>query len=384
MPVGDVGPERYCSRMTSLENLLIPGWVPGSALAAWADRQGFGPATTMTDKELRELSKKHGGKPAGLYMWEGEEHEVYVGISSTSVVTRLRQHVKNYDHANIQSFRFMPESAGAAVLRAAERELIYDLCRKGFTCFNREHSAAIYGTSVLDEVVSPDEQTRWFSSPAGVNLADLRAEGRDQEVLGGQSAVVRSQARFEKISAHPEYEQIVEAIAIYLRGCVLFPRRTQGQFWSLSCLPNLKMAGGAQRLVTLNMGMLEVFYISELPGGRLELGMATDSTMLPARMTWWALKRHGASMAGPVHKSSGPNAEYLIFRSPAAFVKAMKKADKIRSAAARYALDRTRKGRVSGRYADAHNVLLAGAALDRAAGIELPDVGLSAAVEADD
>ena len=368
--------------MTSLENSLIPGWVPDSAVAEWADRQGFGPATTMTDKTLRELSKKHGGKPAGLYMWEGEEHEVYVGISSTSVGTRLRQHVKNYDRANIQSFRFMPESGGTAVLRAAERELIYDLCRKNFTCFNREHSAAIYGTSVLDEVVSTDDQTRWFSDPAGVNLADLRTGG-EKEAPGGQSAVVRSQARFEKISAHPECESIVEAIAIYLRGCVLFPRRTQGQFWSLSCLPNLKMTGGAKRLFTLNIGMLEVLYMNELPGGRLEVGVATDSTMLPARMTWWALKRDGASMAGPVHKSSGPNAEYLIFRSPAAFVKAMKKSDKIRSAAARYALDRTRKGRVSGRYADAHNVLLASAAFDRAAGINLPAVGLSAAVEAD-
>ncbi|WP_410494222.1 hypothetical protein [Dietzia sp. IN118] len=38
-------------------------------------------------------------------MWEGEANEVYVGISSTSVVSRLRQHVKDYDHANIQSFR---------------------------------------------------------------------------------------------------------------------------------------------------------------------------------------------------------------------------------------------------------------------------------------
>lgn len=106
------------------------------------------------------------------------------------------------------------------------------------------------------------------------------------------------------------------------------------------------------------------------------LGVATDSTMLPSRMTWLALKRHGASMAGPVHKSSGPNAEFLIFNTPAKFVKAMSKSDEIRCAAARYALDRTRKGRVSGRYADAHNALLAEAALERAVEIDLSTVGL--------
>ena len=370
--------------MASINNSLTSNWAPDPAIAAWADQQGFGPATALSDKSLRALSKKHGGKPVGLYMWEGEDHEVYVGISSTSVVTRLRQHLKNYDHANIQSFRYMAESANTEILRAAERELIYDLCRKGFTCFNREHSAVIYGTSVLDELVSVEEQKAWFNSPAEANLADLRAEGADQSVLGGQSAVVRSKARFEKLSSHPEYELILEAIATYLRGCVLYPRRSQGQFWSLSCLPNLRMAGGGKRLVTLNMGMLEMFYVSELPNGRLVLGVATDSTMLPARMTWWALKHRGASMAGHVHKSSGPNAEYLIFKSPAAFVKAMKKSDKIRSAAARYALDRTRKGRVMGRYADAHNVLLAEAALERAVGFDLPTVGLGDALRSAD
>lgn len=362
--------------MASLNNTLIPVWTPDPALAEWADQQDFGPATAMTDDALRSLAKQHGGKPVGLYMWEGEAHEVYVGISSTSVVTRLRQHVENFEQVNIQSFRYMPEVADTGILRAAERELIYDLCRKKFTCFNREHSAAIYGTSVLDDLVPVGEQKAWFDSPAAANLVDLQSEGDEQSVLGGQSAVVRSEANFKKLASHAEYESIVEAIATYLRGCVLFPRRTQGQFWSLSCLPNLKLSGGAKRLVTLNMGMLEVFYINELSDGKLMLGVATDSTMLPSRMTWLALKRHGASMAGHVHKSSGPNAEFLIFNSPAKFVKAMSKSDEIRCAAARYALDRTRKGRVSGRYADAHNVLLAEAALERAVEIDLSTVGL--------
>ncbi|WP_407334671.1 GIY-YIG nuclease family protein [Dietzia kunjamensis] len=369
--------------MATLSNSLIPDWVPDPSVAAWADQQGFGPATPMSDKSLRALAKTRSGKPAGLYLWEGEAHEMYVGISSTSVVSRLRQHVKNYDEANIQSFRYMPETANTETLRAAERELIYDLSRNGFTCFNREHSAVIYGTSVLDELVSVEEQKAWFNSPAEANLADLRA-GAEQAILGGKSAEVRSRARFEKLSSHPEFESILEAIATYLRGCVLFPRRTQGQFWSLSCLPSLRMGGGVKRLVTLNIGMLEVFFVNELPGGRLEVGVATDTTVLPARMTWLALKHRGASMAGPLHKSSAPNAEYLFFKSPTAFVKAMRKSDKIRSAAARYSLDRTRRGRVSGRYADAHNGLLAGAAIDRAAGTSLPTVGLRDALRADD
>jgi hypothetical protein len=131
------------------------------------------------------------------------------------------------------------------------------------------------------------------------------------------------------LSAHPEYDAILEALAIYLRGCALFPNRTQAHYWSLSCLPALKIADGGTRLLTLNMGMLEVLYVHETPRGKIRICMATDSSLLPARRTWWTLKRLGATMLGPVHRSSGHNAEYLEFKSPGAFASAMKKADKV-------------------------------------------------------
>lgn len=370
--------------MAALKNSLVQGWTPDPAVQAWADKQGFEPANEMTDRHLRAVSKRFKGKPTGLYLWEGALHEVYIGISNESVVTRLRQHVKDYEAANIQSFRFLPETGDKATLRSAERQMIYDLSRKNFICFNREHSSVIYGASMLDELVTVGDQEAWFADPVRLNGHDVSGAKDREIVVGAKAAAARSKSRFDNLSNHPEFEAIVEALATYLRGCTLFPQRTETQYWSLSCLPKLKLSGGYTRLLTLNMGMLEVFYINELPGGKLEVRIATDSTLLPARMTWWTLKRLGASMCGQVHSSAGPNAEYLRFKSPQAFMLAMAKSDKVRSAAARYSLDRMRKGRVSGRFADTHNALLAKEAIKRAADVDLPSVPLDQAVLAQD
>lgn len=359
---------------------ILEDWTPDLEVKAWADDQGFEKAIELTEGNLRALSKRFKGKPVGLYLWEGEEHQVYVGISNSSVVARLRQHVKNYEAANIQSFRFLPDTGDRASLRSTERQMIHDLCRKNFTCFNREHSSVIYGTSVLDHLVSVEEQRAWFGNPVRLNGPDLSGAHHSEDAVGGRAAAARSKSRFDKLSSHPEFDAIADSLATYLRGCTMFPQRTETHYWSLSCLPQLKLSDGYTRLLTLNMGMLEVFYVNEMPDGKLEVVAATDSTVLPARMTKLALRLKGASMYGQVHETAGPNAEYLRFKSPQAFMSAMESSDKVRSAAARYSLDRMRKGRVSGRFADAHNVLLAQEAMRRAANVVLPSVGLEKAV----
>lgn len=359
---------------------LIDGWVPDARLAGWAEKRDFGPARPMTDTELTSLHKEFRGKPAGLYLWEGKNSEVYIGISQRSVVTRLRQHMKDYPSVAIQCFRFIEDRSDSAGLRALEREMIYDLCRQEFTCFNREHSSLIHGKSLLDEVVQVADQKSWFEDPVGVNSADIAGGVPEASWTRTAASQARSKDRFDKLRGHPQYDTIVGVIATYLLGCILFPQKTQGDFWSLSCLPKTRLGGGNKRLVTLNLGMLEVLWINETAKGKLKVGVASDSTFLPARMTRFVLLGLGASMMGEVHRSAGPKAEYLAFRSPDAFMTALSRNPKIRTACARYALDRMRKGRVSGRYRDAHNVLLAEAALDRAGRIDLPTQALDRVV----
>lgn len=70
---------------------------------------------------------------------------------------------------------------------------------------------------------------------------------------------------------------------------------------------------------------------------------------------------------GLVHAIGAPNEEGLEFTSVESFIEVMTTSPEVRQAVARFALDRMRKGRVAGRYRDAHNVLLADSALNRAA-----------------
>lgn len=312
----------------------------------------------MTDSALRQLSSLHGRKPTGLYLWEGRDHEVYIGISNSSVTARLRQHVRDYPVENIQSFRYRQHQGDRATLREVERELIYGALDKGFTVVNREHSAVVYGTSVFDERMAVERQAEWFKNPVLVN-----GTAPAERVAVSSAATARARRTYEEFSAMAAADSVTDAIALYLRACVPLPFQTEREYWSLTCLPSWSK----DRLATLNMGYLEMFYVHANAKKELvEIYIGTDYSVLPRRRDWWRLRKLGVRRMGPIHQAGLPNEEVVQFRSVEAFVEAMQASEQLRLAAARFALDRMRKGRVSGRYQDAHNALLAGAALERA------------------
>lgn len=315
----------------------------------------------MTEHNLRALGKTRGGRPAGLYLWEGAAHEIYIGISSESVTRRLRAHAREYPQANIQSFRYMPANRDSTELRDAERKLIYDAIRAGFGCFNTEHTASIYGDSSLDEKISVVRQRAWFNNPANVNAsapippASLTAAERS-----------RANKKYPKFIARAYASEVIDAISLYLRCCVPFPAETQSEYWGLTCLPNTKLSGvGFKRISALNMGMIEMLWLTETPDGGLLIEMGTDHRFLPPRSTTRNLRKLGAVISDHNHPSGGPYEAILRFDDAGSFLSALKSSQHIRAAAARFALDRMRKGRLSGRYRDAHNHLLAADVIGR-------------------
>ena len=343
--------------MAELSNTLLNGWQPDADIDKWATKHSFGPPMPMSDSELRAFARNWRGKPKGLYLWESADHEVYVGISNASVTTRLRQHVKDYDAANIQVFRYRANAGDRAKLRDLERELIHDAIGQRFRVFNREHSAIIYGSSVFDEVIPVERQEEWFADPVGSNASAPKTRRVIPPVATTNSA--RSFDRFKRL---PEAQEITKALGLYLGACTPFPFETEAQFWSLTCLPGY----AKQRIATLNMAYLEMLFLwRNERNGRIEVHLGVDSQYLPPRRHWLRLRRQGVRRTGQVHGSGGPNEAGLVFKSLDSFTEVMTTSDEIRLGAARFALDRMRKGRVSGRYSSAHNVLLAEEALAR-------------------
>jgi hypothetical protein len=354
----------------ALNNELVEGWQPDPRVAKWAENAGFGKSRSMDEKSLRALSKTRGGRPAGLYLWEAVDHGIYIGISSESVTKRLRAHVREYPQANIQQFRYMEANRNSTKLREVERDLIYQAIREGFDCFNTEHSASIYGSSTYDDTISVARQKAWFDDPAGENKK-ARA-GASPLTSAGET---RANKKYPQFKARPDSDKITDAISLYLRTCVPFPVETEGAYWGLTCLPSTKMVPGYKRISTLSMGMLEMLWFTEGPGGKVHVNLGTDYRFLPPRS--WTMRRLGAKVTDYNHDSGGPYEAILRFKNVDSFISALEKSQQIRVAAARFALDRMRKGRLAGRYRDAHNGLLAAEALSRVDGWNLSSRPLS-------
>lgn len=344
--------------MPATPNRSVPEWKPDVAVALWAERHGYGPAVEMTDGNLRDLAKRHAGRPVGLYLWEGEQHEIYIGISSTSVVVRLRDHLKNFAHANIQSFRFFEHYGDRRQLRDIERQLIWEAIWAGFTVFNSEHASSIYGASEFDELIAIEDQLAWFEDPAASNLTsahDVHSIDNNQRA--------RSRKNWTKFTSRPDAHQILDAVSVYLRTCTPFPFQTQIHYWGVSCLPNTRLGPGYKRLSTVNMGVLEMLWINQTPTGSVSVQMGTDYRFLPPDFER-EVARCDVAMAGVMHVNGGAAEEVLTFPTISTFIGAMHQFAAIRMAAARFALDRMRMSKLT-RHKDAHNFLLAQEALYR-------------------
>lgn len=342
----------------ALTNTLIDGWVPDPRIEAWAKEHGFGKARPMSETELRKLAKTRNGRPSGLYLWEGSDHGIYVGISTGSVVTRLRAHVRDYPQANIQAFRYLPGGKKADILRAAERGMIHEALWEKFTCYNTEHSSQSYGNSPFDDRISPERQAVWFADPAVANKGSMPIP---HPIIATELA--RSNKRFPEFKHREDSDKIIDAISLYLRCCVPYPYETQVEYWGISCLPNMK-ADGIRRVSTLSMAMIEMLWFNEDAQGHVTVNVGTDYLYLAPLRNERAVRKLGGELWGLVHGSGGANEEVIHFKDLDSFIGAMQDSQPIRVAAARFARDRMRKSRLSGKFRDSHNFLLAEKALE--------------------
>lgn len=353
----------YDSVMPPTPNRLLSGWKSASDVDEWARAHEFGEPIELTDRNLRALSRAHSGHPVGLYLWEGAEHEIYLGISADSVVKRLRRHLIDYDFANIQNFRYRHHAGTSRELRDIERQCIWEaIWTQRLVVFNTEHASSVLHNTDFDRLVTEDEQLVWFEDPATANLASDHAYRTPDP-----SELARSTKNYPRFMRMPDADRIISAVSLYLRAAVPFPFQTQVQYWSVSCLPALGLTDGYKRLVTLSMGILEMLWINQAPSGAVDVRMGTDYRFLPPGDTEAVLRRLGVEMAGILHDRGGANEEVLIFPSTETFVHALQTSAPIRIAAARFALDRMRMGKVT-RHKESHNYLLAEEALSRADG----------------
>ena len=115
------------------------------------------------------------------------------------------------------------------------------------------HVSRLIGESSLDEVVSPAEQEEWLE-----NGKPLSNGGIDLYQTVEEKYKIRNRKKFDILKKDGEYPIIKRILNIYIHNCLPAYKKTEKDFWSLSCLPT---TGGSsfRRYFCMNVNFMEVF-----------------------------------------------------------------------------------------------------------------------------
>ena len=92
-----------------------------------------------------------------------------------------------------------------------------------------------------------DLQRDWMQGKAILRDTDER---RDSPELR-----LKYVARFQKLLRRPQAQEVLEILRRYGRDCIPIPRKTEREYWSISCLPSTP----GKALVRVNASWMELF-----------------------------------------------------------------------------------------------------------------------------
>ncbi|AZI44331.1 GIY-YIG nuclease family protein [Deinococcus psychrotolerans] len=164
------------------------------------------------------------GQRCGIYVLGFADGERYVG-QALDVTKRYLNHRKTY--ADLIQLSFKRVSAEA--LDAEEQRCIHTLEAGGMLLRNFTHMSVVRGSRAFDEVVTPEEQAAWLRSDP--DFQDDEAHVHDESLRR------RQRHKFEQFMTLPHAQEALTLLGLYLMSTLPFPRRTEQDFWIVSCLP---------------------------------------------------------------------------------------------------------------------------------------------------
>jgi len=116
----------------------------------------------------------------------------------------------------------------------------------------------------LRQFLDPEQQRAWLEGET--DLRDLDAVERDESL----EQRFKYAARFQKLLARPQAEDVLDILRLYTATCLPIPRRTERYYWSVSCLPSTN----DKPLARVNASWMELFTL--LPDACPEHGRRGD------------------------------------------------------------------------------------------------------------
>ncbi|HEV7325624.1 MAG TPA: hypothetical protein VGN91_11185 [Bosea sp. (in: a-proteobacteria)] len=102
-------------------------------------------------------------------------------------------------------------------------------------------------TTGLRQFLDPEQQRDWIAGKTDLPDADERSESVELRF--------KYVPRFQKLLRRPQAQDILEILSLYGKSCIPIPRRSEGHYWSVSCLPSTS----DKPLVRVNASWMELF-----------------------------------------------------------------------------------------------------------------------------
>jgi len=102
-------------------------------------------------------------------------------------------------------------------------------------------------TTGLHRFLDLQQQRAWMQGKATLRDADERAKSLELRL--------KYVARYEKLLRRPQAQEVLEILGRYGRDCIPIPRKTERDYWSVSCLPSTP----GKALVRVNASWMELF-----------------------------------------------------------------------------------------------------------------------------
>ncbi|WP_244445796.1 hypothetical protein [Devosia sp. LC5] len=101
----------------------------------------------------------------------------------------------------------------------------------------------------LRQFLDVEQQRNWTEGKTNLPDADERSESVELRF--------KYVPRFHKLAARPQAQDVLKILGLYGQSCIPMPRRTERQYWSVSCLPSTP----DKPLVRVNASWMELFTI---------------------------------------------------------------------------------------------------------------------------
>ena len=82
----------------------------------------------------------------------------------------------------------------------------------------------------LRQFLNPEQQRNWIEGKSNLRDADERSESMELRF--------KYVSRFQKLLGRPQAQEVLKLLRLYGQNCIPIPRKSEGHYWSISCLPS--------------------------------------------------------------------------------------------------------------------------------------------------